>query len=137
LFYKLRYGGFELSSSETTDGKNFNDFVNKATDVNQILSLLSGEEIELAKEINDKAENLKAALNNLDDLMKDDFSSFFENIVVLNDSINKVLNDAINMELMFQTKLDRLNDSYVFNRHDSSKSKATDSSADEHEKRDT
>jgi ABC-type transporter Mla subunit MlaD len=137
---KIIYGGFELFSSEISNDNNLNDLVNKVDDVNQVLSLLSGEEIELANKIYDKAENLKTTLNNLDELVKSDSSSFFENIVGLNASINKVLRDAIEMELMFQSKLDSLNDKFELKQHSNSKAHTKStflSSDDKDEKKDT
>jgi hypothetical protein len=138
--YKTIYGGFELSSSEIQNVNNLNDLINKAYDVNQVLSLLSGKEIELANKIYDKAENLKTTLNNLDGLAKSDFSSFVENIIGLNNSINQVLRDAIEIELMFQSKIDSLNDKIELKQRSSSKAHTLNtyaSSDDEDEKKDT
>lgn len=121
---KLIFGGFELSSSEISNDNTLSELINKVDDVSRVLSLLSGEEIELANKINDKAENLKITINSLNELAKSDFSSYFGNIIALNDYINKVLRDAVEMELMFQSKLDSLNDKFVPEQNGSSKTHA-------------
>jgi predicted transcriptional regulator len=102
-----------LSSIEISDNSNLREIINKVDDVNKVLSLLSTEEIELANKISDKSEDLKTSLGKLDTLVKDDFSSFIDTISNLNESINKVLRDAIEMELMFQTKLDSFRDKKI------------------------
>lgn len=102
-----------MSSLEISNDSNLRDIINKVDDVNKVLSLLSTEEIELANKISDKSDELKTSLGKLDQLVKDDFPTFMDTISNLNASINKVLRDAIEMELMFQTKLDSLKDEKI------------------------